>query len=79
MHGFSRIINELGGPTAVARQLRLGDNAVDKWVRRNSIPARYWPGLLDLAAEQGKSGITPESLVKSVAKATAPKRKGKAS
>lgn len=50
---LSKIIADLGGPTAVARDLGLRDyTTVSSWVRRQSIPVDYWPGLLAMAASK---------------------------
>ena len=50
---LSEIITALGGPSAVARELGLRDySSVASWVRRRSIPVKFWPGLLGIAARK---------------------------
>ena len=58
----SDILHLLGGQTAVARKLGAGRSAVSNWPK-DGIPAKYWPALARLAAEnEGTSGITIEVL-----------------
>ena len=57
----SQIIDEFGGPVAVAKRLGAGRTAVYNW-RRDGIPAKFWLPLLDAAKAEGKGHITPEAL-----------------
>lgn len=44
-------------PTAVelARQIGVGSVSVRAWRRRNSIPVRHWPALVEAARRRGAS------------------------
>jgi hypothetical protein len=41
------IIDEMGGPTAVARAIHKRSGAVRAWKHRNAIPRGAWPELLE--------------------------------
>lgn len=47
---LQRILVALGGRKTVADACGLPRNTVDYWVKRGSIPPRYWRALLRLAA-----------------------------
>ena len=50
------VIDSLGGPSSVAKALGLPNaSTATYWTRRGSIPVRYWPALIDFAAERGVS------------------------
>lgn len=58
----SSLIAELGGPSAVARALKLASpSTVVKWSARESIPAGYWAALLAYARQQNHS-LTADAL-----------------
>ena len=52
-----QIIDEFGGPVAVAKRFNAGRTAVYNW-RRQGIPARYWLDFLNAAQAEGKPHIT---------------------
>ena len=57
------VIRRLGGASAVANALGIANpSTVAKWAARQSIPARYWLALLELAAKRGERDITAEAL-----------------
>lgn len=57
------VIRRLGGASSVASALGIANpSTVAKWAARQSIPARYWLALLDLAAKRGERGITADVL-----------------
>ncbi|RFC66481.1 hypothetical protein DYI37_03295 [Fulvimarina endophytica] len=49
----SDIINSLGGNAAIARKLGISPSGVSEMKRRNSIPVKYWSGLIEIANEGG--------------------------
>lgn len=58
------LIDRLGGAPDVARAFpRLSSNTVLYWGRRNSIPPRYWPGLIQLATVVGVAGVDAASIL----------------
>lgn len=60
----SDILNDLGGPDAVARETEIAPSAVLYWARRQSIPSRHWGKLIDLAQRKRVPGINPNSLLR---------------
>lgn len=73
MNTFRGLIEELGGPAAVARAAGGEPGAGRQWKARNSIPPTYWPKLIKLAKDKGKH-LTLEQLAK-MAIGTATKRR----
>jgi hypothetical protein len=63
------IIRDLGGASAVAKDLSVGRSAVSMWSVAG-IPAKYWLSLKRLAETKGKQEITLEVLERH----TAPRR-----
>lgn len=63
MDNVSDIINELGGNSAVARELGLKPSAVSEMRRRGSIPAKYWHGFIRLAAAKDVRGVDADRLI----------------
>ncbi len=57
------LIEALGGSTRLAGKLRLPIATVGAWKARGSIPPRYFPTLVRIAAQQKVKGVTLESLV----------------
>lgn len=55
------IINALGGKHAVSTLTGAKPNAVTQW-RRIGVPAKFWPVLVERAAEAGIEGITFDAL-----------------
>jgi hypothetical protein len=53
MRTHSQILDELGGFEAVAFKLRLPPTTVLSWHQRDSIPARRWMKLIELAEQKG--------------------------
>jgi hypothetical protein len=48
----SAIIDDLGGPTRIARGLDVYPTLVSEWKRTDSIPVKHWPALIDYAKAQ---------------------------
>jgi len=70
MRNVSDVIQNLGGPNAIASDLNLPTTTVASWRDRNSIPPVYWPQVV-AAAEAKKIKITLEALAAmAVARAT---------
>lgn len=55
------IIQAFGGNAALAKDLGLTQPAVSNWQHRG-IALKWWPILLDMAAERGLSEITLDTL-----------------
>jgi hypothetical protein len=53
MRTVSDIIEALGGSASIARELGLKASAVSEMKRRQSIPVKYWPGLIRLSQGRG--------------------------
>lgn len=62
MQTVSQIFDAVGGPSAVARLLGVGNSTASEMKRRGSIPVDYWPTLVAAARERGIEGLTYESL-----------------
>jgi hypothetical protein len=60
----SDILNDLGGPDEVARATAIAPSAVLYWARRQSIPSRHWPKLIDLAQRKRVPGVNPTALLR---------------
>jgi hypothetical protein len=56
-------IEQLGGPSAVTRQLGLPYTTVHSWWFRQSIPVHMWPRLVAVAADLGVPGLTYDALI----------------
>jgi len=56
------LIQDLGGPSAVARELNLTPAAPAYWSRNNVIPLKQWRGVLELCAAL-KYPMTAEKLL----------------
>ena len=59
----AELIMELGGPSAVARMIRVRQSAASEMKRRGTIPPRYWRDLIQGAQEAGKRVVTSDLLV----------------
>lgn len=64
------VIMQLGGPRKVAERIGTTERRVRGWRDRDSIPARYWPGLIREAKRQ-KVRLKYEELVGYVADSAA--------
>jgi hypothetical protein len=64
MQTFAQIIDALGGYAKIAEGVGCPPGTASSWKSRNDIPHRYWPKLVEMATEQGVSGVTFELLVK---------------
>lgn len=63
MMNIKSLIQNLDGPSKVARALRKGPSTVSEMSRRGSIPPEYWREILDLAKDQGLKDVTADYLV----------------
>lgn len=60
MSAHSQIVDDLGGGTKLAEEMKTTATPADRetiyaWKARGSIPARYWPALIEVARRQGKA------------------------
>jgi hypothetical protein len=62
MKSVSDIFSAFGGPSAVARVLRVKPSTASEMKRRGSIPAEYWRDLVDAAESRAIGGITAMAL-----------------
>lgn len=63
MHPIDRLFQALGGVTAVADVLGVGQSTASEMRRRKSIPVRYWPALLDAWKVREPDSASYEALV----------------
>lgn len=75
MNTFRDIITSLGLP-AVSRGTGVGENTVQGWRFRNSVPPMYWAGLIQAAHEAGEA-LTTDDLLR-IAAARPPRRRANA-
>ena len=76
MMTIEQIITALGGPTEVGRICGFDRNPGARghdMKRRQSIPVRYWPAIIQHAKRKGITGITHKSLTEIHASAAYPK------
>jgi len=59
----AKIIADLGGYLAVARELRTPPNVVWRWGIVRCIPARRWPIMVAMAKRMGLPHITADALL----------------
>jgi len=57
------LIQALGGSTRLAGKLNIPIATVGAWKARGSIPSRYFPSIVRVAAQQKVKGVTLESLI----------------
>jgi hypothetical protein len=57
------LIQALGGSTRLAGKLNIPIATVGAWKARESIPSRYFPSIVRVAAQQKVKGVTLESLI----------------
>lgn len=62
MRTVSDLFEAFGGPSAVARALRVGQSTASEMKRRGSIPAEHWVVLVHAAHEIGLENVTFERL-----------------
>jgi hypothetical protein len=62
MIAVSDIFDALGGPTAVARELRINPSTASEMKRRSSIPAEYWAELTAIAQKHRRPEINADLL-----------------
>lgn len=72
MNSFRDTITRIGLP-AVSRATGAGENTVQGWRFRNSVPPTYWAGLIEAAAGAGHK-LTTEDLIR-FASARPPRRR----
>jgi hypothetical protein len=58
MQTIPQIIEQLGGPSRLAREMGLPVATVSAWKHRSRIPARHWPDLVSLARHKRLKGIS---------------------
>jgi len=58
----AELIDRLGGTGAVANYMPAPVGRVSAWKARGSIPARYWPQIVDLAKIRRVRGVTLDYL-----------------
>lgn len=63
MDSIPAIFNALGGPGKVAEVLGVKPSAASEMKRRQSIPVRYWPSLVEAFQARGLQGLNYEALV----------------
>jgi hypothetical protein len=64
MNTVNDIFLELGGTGAVAKAISVGHSTASEMRRRQSIPVKYWPALIDHAQACGKPEIDTDMLVR---------------
>jgi len=62
MRTFCKILDDLGGSSAVATALKLPITTVDSWKRRDSIPPFYWSPLVNVAHKRGMASLNLQRL-----------------
>ncbi len=64
MQTVAEITAAFGGPAELGRAIGVTTEHAAQMRRRNSVPVRYWPKLIEAAAGRGVGGLTYEALVK---------------
>ena len=62
MKDFASVVTELGGAVEVSRHLGISADGVRKLVKRNAMPYRHWPKLVNLAAQKKVRGLSVPKL-----------------
>ena len=62
MKSFGQIVDRWPSKQIFASDMKVGDETVKGWVRRDSVPSGYWKRLLK-AARKRRIKITPELLI----------------
>lgn len=55
MKTVGNLFDDLGGSSAVAKGIGVGQSTASEMRRRNSIPVKHWPKLISFAASRGKT------------------------
>lgn len=63
MNSFTELLSALGPLEPIADRLGLTVAAVSNMKTRNSVLAKHWPALIDMACRAGIAGVTYEMLV----------------
>lgn len=63
MKNIKSLIQDMGGPSEVARALRKGPSTVSEMSRRGTIPPEYWREILNSAKDRGLKQVTADLLV----------------
>ena len=63
MNSFTELLSALGPLEPIADRLGLTVAAVSNMKTRNSVLAKHWPALIDMACRAGIAGVTYELLV----------------
>ncbi len=58
MDSFAKILDALGGTTAVAAAIDVPPTTVASWKSRGSVPPVYWSELVKLARKKGAAGVS---------------------
>lgn len=61
MNSFRDVIKQFGGAVTMASTLKnpsITDNLIRQWGYRDSIPASYWPEIIEKARERRMVGVT---------------------
>lgn len=58
MNDFASVVDKLGGAVEVSRHLGISPDGVRKLVKRNAMPYRHWPKLVELAAAKKVRGLS---------------------
>jgi hypothetical protein len=58
-----KLIEDLGGASSLAGELKLPATTVASWKHRGSIPVEHWPGIVRVAAERGKPEVSSDALM----------------
>lgn len=70
MKTSAEVIARLGGAAKLAPEIDEPANTIRQWAARDSIPARCWQSIVNVAHRQGEQGVTLEVLAR-IAKAKA--------
>lgn len=62
MNDFASVVSKLGGPVEVSRHLGISADGVRKLIKRNAMPYRHWPALVELAAAKKVRGLSVPKL-----------------
>lgn len=63
MKSVPTLFDEIGGTGKVAELLAIKPSAASEMKRRESIPVRYWPRLVDVCRDLGIRGVNYDVLV----------------
>ena len=70
MFSFRQIIDRWPSLGDLAQDAGVAYGTAKQWRLRNSIPARYWPWVVNAAAHRGIQGVTLETLSRIAAAST---------